>query len=83
MKSFNHNTDLLRFTTECLTALLALQLVLADIPDSDEDKDQYLLDSRPIVEMVRQQVSARDVEAVIDTEDDDDQYYEYCFCKEH
>ena len=57
MKSFNHNADLLRFTTECLSALLAMQLVLADIPDSDEDKDQHLLDPQPIVEMVRQQVS--------------------------
>ena len=97
MKSFNHNADLLRFTTEGLTTLLALQLcgldskdqVPEDLPDSTEEREQYLLElARHIVEMVWQQVSARDLESVIDAEDDDndddddDDYYEYCFCKE-
>ena len=85
MKSFNHNADLLRFATEGLTTLLAMQLVQGDVQERDED----LLDlAGRVVDTVWQQVPATDIEAVVDAEedddddDDDDEYYEYCFCKE-
>ena len=94
MKSFNHNADLLRFSTEGLASLLAMKLcniqtldeTPEDYPDSTEDKARYLLTiARKVVNLVWEQVTTQDIKAVLDAEvdgdEEEDDYYEYCFCK--
>lgn len=93
MKSFNHNADLLRFSTEGLITLLAMKIrsidsqdeAPTDLPHDDDGKRDYLLSvAKKVVDTVWEQVSSLDIEAVIDAsdEDDDDEYFEYCICKE-
>lgn len=94
MSSFNHNADLLRFTTEGLVTLLAMHHCglrrhdekPPEFPDDVAGRDEYLLAlSRKVVDTVWRQVSDLDVAAVLNADDEDDDadenYYEYCFCK--
>ena len=58
-----------------------------DFPIEDEDRNIYLLDvAKKVVDTVWEQVSSLDIKAVLDAHDDgeesDDEYYEYCYCKE-
>ena len=95
MKSFNHNADLLRFSAEGLTTLLAMKIcgienqeeTPADFPDTQNQQNDYLLYvAQKVVETVWEQVSVLDIQAVLDSHDDgedgDDEYFEYCICKE-
>ena len=94
MKSFNHNADLLRFSAEGLTALLCMKICIlssqnetpTDFPVDADERNNYLLSvAQKVVGTVWEQISTLDIQAVFDTYDEeegDEEYFEYCFCKE-
>ncbi|KAJ8300508.1 hypothetical protein KUTeg_022027 [Tegillarca granosa] len=90
---FNPLVDLLGFTTDGFTALLAMKLcgidklseLPSDFPTTSDAKEEYLLDlAKKLVTFIWRQVDMKEIKNVIDAPDEDDDketFYEFCVCK--